>query len=249
MSQPKITFLWRLLTKRLDPTLILDVGANHGEVALSISYKKETRILMFEPNPVLTSFLEKSIAAHVNREQISFSKQLVSDASAEQEFFVDRKWSGTSSAVGPINDESNAFKGESCEDFERLIVPSISIDDALKEIELANQRLLFKIDVEGFESKVILGMMKTLSSVKCFAGIMEFDKELLQRAGTNPSAYFAALLALGGVWIFEHGSAVRLRKFEDMPGHADILISSMPEMLDSLSFSKVSRAIYPRLAG
>jgi FkbM family methyltransferase len=79
-----------------------------------------------------------------------------------EQFVVDHKWSGTSSAIGRILDPTNGFKRSGEEEFESIVVRSVRIDDILSEQELADQTILFKIDVEGYEAKVIAGM-RTLS--------------------------------------------------------------------------------------
>jgi FkbM family methyltransferase len=244
VTQPRVTLLWRILTRHLAPTLILDIGANHGEVALSTRYSREARITLFEPNPALRPFLERSIAAHVNRSQISLSTSLVSDSCMEQHFFVDHKWSGTSSAVGPILDESNSVKGAGKECFEELVMRPVCIDDVVAGKELGEQRLLFKIDVEGFEAKVIAGMTKTLRSVKVFAGITEFDRVLLRRAGTDPREFLSTLENLGVPMILEKGSLKRVGPNSDIPDHTDIVIGSKESRLGALELPTMAKLVF-----
>lgn len=244
VTQPRVTLLWRILTRHLAPTLVLDIGANHGEVALSTRYSLEAQITLFEPNPALRPFLERSIAAHVNRSQLSLCTSLVSDSCKEQHFFLDHKWSGTSSAVGPILDESNSVKGAGKECFEEIVMRPVRLDDVLTGKEMGEQRLLFKIDVEGFEAKVIAGMTNTLKTVKVFAGITEFDKPLLRRAGTDPREFLSTLANLGVVMILEKGSLKRVGPNSDIPDHADLVIGSKESRIDALELPTMAKIVF-----
>jgi hypothetical protein len=125
VMQSQVSALWLSLVKLMSPTIVLDIGANHGEVSLSARYSQKARIMLFEPNPSLTPFLEQSISSHINRSQISLLTRLVSDSISEQPFYVDRKWSGTSSALGPLIEETKSFKGEGPESFEKLLLASV----------------------------------------------------------------------------------------------------------------------------
>jgi FkbM family methyltransferase len=243
-TQISITLMWGLMVKRFAPTLVLDVGANHGEVALSIPYKRETQIILFEPNPEIRPFLEMSIAAHRNHEQISLETALVSDVTGEQQFVVDHKWSGTSSAIGRILDPTNGFKGSGEEEFESIVVRSVRIDDILSEQELVDQTILFKIDVEGYEAKVIAGMKNSLKKAKCFAGIVEFDREYLRRAGTDCKSFFSSLQDLGGTMILMDESFTKINQLQDIHEHSDILIFSEGCSAASLSLPRIAKALY-----
>jgi FkbM family methyltransferase len=243
-TQLSITLMWKLLVQRFAPTLVLDIGANHGEIGLSTEYKKDTRIILFEPNPEIKPFLRMSIATHRNQDQISLETALVSDVAGEQQFVVDHKWSGTSSAIGPILDPINGFKGSGEEEFESIVVKSIRIDDVLKDLDLAKETILFKIDVEGYEAKVFAGMKNSLKKAKSFAGIIEFDKEYLRRAGTDCESFFSSLQELGGTMMLMDESFSKVSRLQDIHQHSDILIFSKGCPTASLSLPRMAKTLY-----
>src|SRR5690242_1955253 len=56
-TQPALTLVWHRLAHYLRPGLVLDIGANYGEISFSKRYVSGTRVFLFEPNPALHSYL------------------------------------------------------------------------------------------------------------------------------------------------------------------------------------------------
>jgi FkbM family methyltransferase len=236
-TQPRITLFWAAALRILNPTLVLDIGANYGEIALSAKYSANSKIHLFEPNPILTPFLLKSIDSHINSNYIELHTELVSDKSGFQDFFVDEKWSGTSSAIGPISDDENKFKGIGSELFRKISVASIKIDDIFANVgALSEERLLFKIDVEGFESNVICGMQRTLDSVGTFLGVLEFDKQFLWRAGIDPRLFLRRLSEIGCVKALEDFQFREIKDIEELPEHKDIFVASNEKLFAEMEW-------------
>ncbi|MDF0516822.1 FkbM family methyltransferase [Bradyrhizobium yuanmingense] len=223
VTQRQVTKFWRLAVQQFSPTIILDVGANYGEIALSSRYLRGSEVHLFEANPALIPFLHRSIASHANADAVKLHAKLVSDSMGTKTFYVDEKWSGTSSAIGRIHDDAG-FKGAGAESFKDLDVESVTIDSLFNSRTLSNDRLLFKIDVEGFEEKVLLGMSSTLSSVESFVGIMEFDKKYLVRAGSDPVKVFEWLKSIATVKVLTKAGVAPIQ--DEISDHADLIISS-----------------------
>jgi FkbM family methyltransferase len=221
VTQPYITLIWRELVQRLKPNLVLDIGANYGEIALSARYEPDTQIYLFEPNPYVREYLARSAAAHRNQSQLRIRSEIVSDGPGLSRFIINRKWSGTSSAIGPINDGGFERAGE--QEFETIEAPTVPID-TLGFADNADHRLLFKIDVEGYEGRVLSGMRETLQRAAAFAGIIEFDQEYLARAGTNPQRLLDDLSNNGSVVALHKGRV--LTDLTNVPKHFDLLVAS-----------------------
>lgn len=228
-TQPFTAMLWRRLVRTFDPQVVLDIGANYGEIALSSTYGPSTQIHLFEPNPYVTPYLEKSVSSRRDCENFHLHSELVGSSVGRQTFVIDRKWSGTSSAVGEIS-ASDRVKGIGAEHFEELSVPSTTVDECLANSGLTpGLRLLFKIDVEGYEGHVVAGMRRTLRDAVAYAGIVEFDRTYLQRAGTNPDEllrYFSETGVLRGA----SGNRI-IERLDQLPEHVDLLVSSSPSIL------------------
>ncbi|MFS0865178.1 hypothetical protein [Fredinandcohnia sp. 179-A 10B2 NHS] len=70
ITNPKLTNLWRDAISQFQPDIVIDVGAQFGEVLFSTTYEKETKIIAFEMNPEYIPYLIKSKQNHPNFSQI-----------------------------------------------------------------------------------------------------------------------------------------------------------------------------------
>ncbi len=73
--------LWRRAVEALDPTIVLDVGLNYGEIVLSQRYRSDARIIGIEANALLMPCLEMLRREHPNAAQMEFHCALASDRS------------------------------------------------------------------------------------------------------------------------------------------------------------------------
>ncbi len=147
--------VWQQLTEIADPDLVLDVGANYGEVLLSASYPSGADIHLFEPNPVLVPHLRRSLqeaglAGTVH--EIAATR-----ATGVATLNINARTSGASSLVpGRTADRT-------------VEVHTAPIDDLVPR----GHRCLFKIDVEGLEAEVLAGMTATLGACDSWMGLVE----------------------------------------------------------------------------
>ena len=130
-----------------------DIGANIGQHSLFMSQIAD-RVDAFEPFPAVNARLEHHIT--LNRiGNIVLHKVGLSDASEQLPFFAP---SGRNQGIGSF-DESTTGKGNVYEDNYALIRG----DDYFRRHRLPACDLI-KIDVEGFEKKVIRGLRETLDT-------------------------------------------------------------------------------------
>lgn len=195
---------WREACSLLGPDLCLDVGANFGECGLGCRYESNAKVLVLEANPALMEHLERTHAMHPDADQIQVIHALVgaSDALA-QPLYVNRASTGRSTAVASITDDGSFG--------EAVMVPMRSIDSLLAERAMAPARMVFKVDVEGFEPAVMAGMAQTLARCEQALGYVELDTDFLERAGWSLETYDRHLAGLE-VYIVEPGKRIRLRR-------------------------------------
>jgi FkbM family methyltransferase len=217
---PGPALVWRELARYFRPDIFLDVGANYGEVALSTRYASDATVYLFEPNPRVVSFLRRSISSHPDRQRLNLVAQFASSNDGTQRFGISRCWSGNSHG---INDSSSSAGNG---DYEIVDVPATTVDAVLKSRHVLERcKLQFKVDVEGFEREVMLGMRETLSNVRAFAGLLEFDRARLARARTDPDRFWQELAALGDVFEIIKGR-IRPAHLEHIGNHTDLLVAS-----------------------
>lgn len=197
---PRNQPFWNQGCTRLAPSLVLDVGVNFGECLFAPVYAATTEIHGFDANPALTPYHEKSRALHPDgqRMQIHFGL-LAEKPGPPATFYVDRQWSGNSTAVaGNRKDDADRY--------EQLSVPVTSVDTVLGERPRQFGSVFFKIDVEGYEYRVLQGMQQVLANSTWSVGLLEFEPHLHRVAGDNLSDYWNFLTSRFQVYAFDPGA-------------------------------------------
>jgi FkbM family methyltransferase len=179
----------------LQPTLVLDVGLNYGEFVLNERYDDGATIIGIEANSSLLKWLERSRLTHPNASQIRFIHALADAKTATSgKFYVNTKWSGSSSAI-PISKVAN---------YKTFNVPVIAIDDLVEVRTLEHDRIAFKIDVEGFEPRVMAGMTKLLQRCPSWVGLIEFNGSSFEHLSVTAESILTRLLEQCRIYAIEH---------------------------------------------
>lgn len=143
--------LLRTLASHLDAPCFLDIGANTGTHALAASSACST-IHCFEPYAPVANRLIEHI--QINKLQHVHVHQLgLSDESSVSPFY--------------LPEEGNLGMGTfiECDAAPACHLPLVSGDDFLSSLNLSRVDLV-KIDVEGYESRVLAGLRSTLESFR-----------------------------------------------------------------------------------
>jgi FkbM family methyltransferase len=169
------------LAERLLPSdgVFMDVGANMGEFAVAMAVKKPgARVLAIEPNPGIRPLLQNNIEAN-DLTNVSVFELALGDKVGTQELYS----SGDSALV-------------SCVAFTPAHQPIESIEVVTLDELFASQNLtrldLLKIDVEGYELKVLSGAKQTLARYRPHI-ILEVNAITSQAAGFDVADLYELL--------------------------------------------------------
>ena len=99
-------------------------------------------------------------------------------------------------------------------------LPARTLDSVVPLEEARGKTLLFKMDIEGYESKALKGFVETLASVGRSVGFIEFDAQYIRWAGQSPEEYLGWLqqrfhtFRVGGI---KAKTLRRVNSFEELP--------------------------------
>ncbi len=182
-GQPNLKEMWHRAITEIAPDIVLDIGANYGEFVFGERYPNSKRVICIEANEGLASYLQKSHKLHPDRERIVILTALAAGSSDNViEFFLDQGSSGRSTAVKRTDTKSVVTR-----------VRTVAIDDLLEDLKLEEMKLVFKIDVEGFEPAVFDGMKRLIERTSFLLGLIEFNPRLIRLSGVDPQRFLESL--------------------------------------------------------
>ncbi len=171
--------------------IFIDIGANIGFFALLASkiVGSSGRVFAFEPSHREYKRLLNNIQTNFAENIIPFNIALA-NYNGEAQFLV------ASSGHTGVNrlDDGNITQG-----FSKELVPVFAGDTVLSQLVVDNSaaRLIFKIDVEGAEFSVILGMKNILSQSNVKIVIIEITPKFLQKFGHTKEDLYSLMSSLG----------------------------------------------------
>ena len=189
----------------------LDVGANCGYyTALFLAHcGLDSRVVALEPDPQCFEFLSRTVAAN-GGERVDCLQMAASNSAGVAHLYRNLDNRGDNRLY------SNDLATSQCE------VRTDTIDSILAEIGLKELSLI-KMDVQGYEGRVLQGMRHTLSNAPVLTILSEFWPWGLRQAGTDPAVFLKSLEELG----FELFQLARHGKLARIEHHA-ALIESYP---------------------
>lgn len=173
---------WNDFIAAVRPDLALDIGTNYGECIFSPTYPDNTRAIAFEANPELMGYLEKTRRDHPSMNQIEVINALADkEPSGQRDFYVNDAWSGSSTAVAAIAENVTSSR--------TIKIDTVSVDSCVNDRNTTAGSVVFKIDVEGYEPHVLLGMKDTIGRAGTAVGFVEYDTGYLQKSGWTAQQY------------------------------------------------------------
>ena len=153
-EKPLLFFLrdtLNVITNEIPKAIFLDIGANVGHHSIFLS-KFAWQVLAFEPYPKVNMQFKQQIA-HNNISNIQIFENGLSDRRETLNYYAP---TGNNEGIGSF-DESSIGKGNTS-------YGKLELQEGDQAIESGSWKgiKLIKIDVEGFEKKVIKGLTRTI---------------------------------------------------------------------------------------
>lgn len=148
------------LIKDLDLDIVIDIGSNKGQFVLILNkYFENIKILSFEP---IHELLEKQKKFFKNtKNNIKFFNTAVGALNSKIDLNITR--SKDSSSILEFEKIDNL--GRNFDIVEKREINVITLEDVLNNTDL-NGSILLKLDVQGYELKVLEGAEKLLPKIK-----------------------------------------------------------------------------------
>jgi len=168
-----------------DGMTFLDVGANIGYyTALAArAVGPNGKVIALEPDPESYQYLEQTIKANAVGNVQAF-QVAASDSSATLPLFISKDNRGDNRLYAPAEERP------------QIEVEARPIDELLSENNI-NTVDFIKIDVQGYEPKVITGLKKTINQSKNLTILMEFWPKGITEAGGDAGEFLEDLRKLG----------------------------------------------------
>ncbi len=163
----------------------LDVGANIGYYTALGSHLVglKGKVISVEPDPESFSYLEQTISANNSNNVLAF-QVAASDKKTHLPLYISTENRGDNRLYA------------SSEDRTEILVKAQPLDELLFEHDIDHVDLI-KIDVQGYEPKVIEGLKKTISRSPQIVLITEFWPKGITDAGADAKVFLDNLRNLG----------------------------------------------------
>lgn len=140
--------LWQATLNLRPWDVVVDVGANYGEMLLGVDIPETARVIAFEPNPIVLPYLKRSIAE--SGMDLDLREKAVGACPADvQEFVLDKAWSGVSGL-------RESHRSPLSTDLSVVQVPVTTLSTELADLP-REASVCIKVDVEGAERAVLEG--------------------------------------------------------------------------------------------
>lgn len=161
------------------PCVFVDVGANIGLFTVTAALlNPRVRVFAFEPNPTSYRLLQENLQLNG-----------LTNANAAQTAVGERQGRASLDISSPHAGCHSIYSSGD----QRIEIPVICLDDFFAEKQVLPS--LIKVDVEGYEPRVLEGM-KSLPPEHEFQMILEFNPEHLIRGGQDPEGFLEELVSL-----------------------------------------------------
>jgi len=162
-----------LQIKKINPDLIIDCGANHGDFYKSIK-KHNKKIIAFEPNPKLYNKLK---TFSENDKNFIFYSKGTDNKNCKKKIYLTNDRAQTLSSVKKQTDFlKTRFKNS--EVINERIIEMVSLNYILSKLKISKKDKIFlKLDTQGNDYETLIGLKKRINQVKIVKIEQVLDKK------------------------------------------------------------------------
>ena len=222
---PDMIFLAHCLREN---NIFIDCGANVGTYSIIASKVAGANSITFEPNPNTIIKLNRNIELNNLEKKIDVRKIALSDKIGNLYF----------SNYGDTDDVLNRVSLNQSSSSANILIKSSTLDD---EINIKEDFIL-KMDVEGYESKLIKGAKKLLANENLLALIIEINQMIDDYGEENREDLHNIILSYGLTPInYDPFNRIVSRKIKDLTNLNKI--NNSPNIIYIKNFEKVNNLI------
>ncbi len=196
----RITAAWLAVIRPND--VVMDIGANngyYGALAAQKTYKQGSKVYMFEANPHLIPYVNKTIAVNFLGEQVVLENLAVADKSGKVTLHILKDYIGSSSVYSDDKVKEYMPNNWRVETAEAVDVPAVSIDGYCRDHAIGKVDLII-MDIEGFEDKAYAGMKQMIKASPSPTLFVEFTRRSYQ----DPKSFYNEMLKdFGNVYLLD----------------------------------------------
>ena len=149
--------------------IFFDIGANSGTLSLPFIFEDKLDIICFEPLTYSYDKLRKNFEINKAPSRHKLFKIALSNKKGMSKIYFSKTNENTGFAS-----IDNYFKHQN------MSIEEIKLNTVDELFKIKNKKIIFKIDVEGHEKKVIEGMLETLKNNKVLMYIESRDKSVIK---------------------------------------------------------------------
>lgn len=171
---------------------VLDIGANfgyYGVLAAQKTDKKSSSVILFEANPDLIPYINKTLSVNWFNEQTTVENLAVSNKAGKVKLNILRDYLGSSSLQSAKQIDSYMHGKMQAETQKVVSVQAVTIDEYCAKSGIKSVDLI-KMDIEGHEDKAYDGMRTTVKNSPNLTLFIEFTKDAYE----DPKEFYERML-------------------------------------------------------
>lgn len=186
-----ITLAWLAVAQPNDT--IVDIGANfgyYGVIAAQKVDKNKGSVILFEANPKLIPYVNKTLSVNWLNEKAHVEQMAVADKEGNVTLNIMKDYIGSSSLLsaehmdGYMHGKMSVIKTDDKVSVKATTLDKYCENKGLKELDL------IKMDIEGFEDKAYQGMRKIVEASPNLTLFIEFT----QKSYDDPEKFYNLML-------------------------------------------------------